>query len=153
MNRKPRGVQLLLIMLLLFGTIVPVIGTTPSLPQTHLFLWVDNAWQWVGMSLRTYGSAEECKRHHWWGVKFRPADVWEDGTPIEEPVEEKRAPRPAGKQVYLDGANLNAQGGTVPPRGPWRRCLPYELAQDLRHPPWRRRARRRTHRRPQGARG
>ena len=45
MKQKTRGVYLLIITLLLFGAIVPVMGTTTSMPQTHLFLRLDNAWK------------------------------------------------------------------------------------------------------------
>ena len=42
-----------------------------------------------------------------------------------------------GGQVYLDGANLNAQVGLVRPAEAGGRCLPHESAQDLLHSPWR----------------
>ena len=45
-----------------------------------------------------------------------------------------------GGQVYLDGANLNAQVGLVRPARARRRCLPSQSAQDILHPAWRRRA-------------
>ena len=52
-----------------------------------------------------------------------------------------------GGQVYMDGANMNAQVGLTSPGRHRRRCLPPEPAQDLLHPAWRRRARRRADRR------
>jgi len=51
----------------------------------------------------------------------------------------------AGGQVYLDGANMNAQVGRLR-----RRCQPSQFAQDVLHSPWRRRPRHGTDRR-QGA--
>ena len=45
-----------------------------------------------------------------------------------------------GGQVYMDGANMNAQVGLTSPAADRRRCLPPEPAQDLLHPAWRRRA-------------
>ncbi|MDZ7652645.1 MAG: hypothetical protein U5L03_08930 [Burkholderiaceae bacterium] len=45
-----------------------------------------------------------------------------------------------GGQVYMDGANLNAQVGLCQARRVRRRRLPPEPAQDLLHPPRRRRA-------------
>jgi glycine dehydrogenase len=44
-----------------------------------------------------------------------------------------------GGQVYLDGANMNAQVGLCRPGRLRRRRLPPEPAQDLLHPPRRRR--------------
>ncbi len=52
-----------------------------------------------------------------------------------------------GGQVYLDGANLNAQVGLTPPGGRGRRRLPREPAQDLLHPARRRRPGHGPHRR------
>ena len=49
-----------------------------------------------------------------------------------------------GGQVYIDGANLNALLGLAEPGRVRRRRLPPEPAQDLLHPPRRRRARGRT---------
>ena len=57
-----------------------------------------------------------------------------------------------GGQVYLDGANMNAQVGTVAARRLRRRCQPSQPAQDLLHSAWRRRPRHGTDRR-QGASG
>ena len=44
-----------------------------------------------------------------------------------------------GGQVYMDGANLNAQVGLCPPGRHRRRRLAHQPAQDLRHPARRRR--------------
>lgn len=53
----------------------------------------------------------------------------------------------AGGQVYIDGANLNALVGLARPREPrWRRLAP-QPAQDVLHPPRRRRSGRRPDRR------
>jgi hypothetical protein len=46
----------------------------------------------------------------------------------------------AGGQVYMDGANMNAQLGLTSP-GDRCGCVPSEFAQDVLHPAWRRRAR------------
>lgn len=48
----------------------------------ELHQWSDNQWQFVGVSLQSYASAQECKLNHYWGVQFTPEDTWEDGTPI-----------------------------------------------------------------------
>ena len=45
-----------------------------------------------------------------------------------------------GGQVYLDGANMNAMVGLVPPRRHRLRCQPPQPAQDLLHSAWRRRS-------------
>ena len=39
-----------------------------------------------------------------------------------------------GGQVYMDGANMNAQGGALPPSRYRRRCVSFEFAQDFLHP-------------------
>ncbi len=46
-----------------------------------------------------------------------------------------------GGQVYMDGANMNAQVGLTSPGGDRRRCVPSQPAQDVLHSAWRRRAR------------
>ena len=51
----------------------------------ELFRWQDERWHWVGISLQTYTSAEDCKQHHYWG-DFVPDDTWEDGAPMLEPT-------------------------------------------------------------------
>ncbi len=52
-----------------------------------------------------------------------------------------------GGQVYMDGANMNAQVGLTSPGADRRRCLPSQSAQDLQHSARRRRARHGSHRR------
>ena len=52
-----------------------------------------------------------------------------------------------GGQVYMDGANLNAQVGLTSPGRDRRRRVPPEPAQDVLHPARRRRPRRRPDRR------
>ena len=47
--------------------------------------WEDGEWRFVGVSLQSYASADECKRNHCWGIEFHPDDVWEDGTPVAPP--------------------------------------------------------------------
>ena len=51
-----------------------------------------------------------------------------------------------GGQVYMDGANMNAQVGLTSPARDRRGCLPSEPAQDVLHSAWRRRPRRRADR-------
>ena len=51
-----------------------------------------------------------------------------------------------GGQVYMDGANLNAQIGLTSPGFHWLRCQSPEPTQNLLHSPWRRRSRCRTNR-------
>jgi hypothetical protein len=41
--------------------------------------------RWSGVTLHTYASAQECKEDHYWGIRFGPDDVWEDGSPIVQP--------------------------------------------------------------------
>ncbi len=53
----------------------------------------------------------------------------------------------AGGQVYMDGANMNAQVGLTKPGPDRRRCLPPQSPQNLLHPARRRRPGRRPHRR------
>ena len=66
--------------------------------------WRDNEWHWAATSMQSYASAEECKRHHYWGVQFGAGDTWEDGTPIEEPEEVRlqAAQAQPGEMVPLD---------------------------------------------------
>ncbi len=45
-----------------------------------------------------------------------------------------------GGQVYMDGANMNAQVGLCRPGDIGADCLPPQPAQDLLHPAWRRRS-------------
>ena len=52
-----------------------------------------------------------------------------------------------GGQVYMDGANMNAQVGLTSPGVDRRRCVPSEPAQDVLHSAWRRRPGRRADRR------
>lgn len=67
-----------------------------------LLRWTGNEWQFVGISLQSYTSAEECKRSHRWGMQFAPEDTWEDGTPIVEPA--PNWPPGSGRPVILDQA-------------------------------------------------
>jgi hypothetical protein len=63
----------------------------------ELFRWTAGQWQSVAWSLQGYGSAEECKKNHYWGVAFQPGDTWEDGTPIVRP-EDRRQTQPKTKE-------------------------------------------------------
>lgn len=67
-----------------------------------LLRWTDDEWQFVGMSLQSYASAEECRRSHRWGMQFAPEDTWEDGTPIVEPA--AKSPPGTGGKVVLNNA-------------------------------------------------
>jgi hypothetical protein len=69
-----------------------------------LYRWNENAWHWAATSLRTYSSAEDCQRLHWWGIVFGPGAIWEDGSPVVEPD-------PA-RQAHPDGAP-STDGGMV----------------------------------------
>jgi hypothetical protein len=50
-----------------------------------LYRWRENEWRWVGTSLQSHVSAEECKRKHLWFIHFEPDAIWEDGQPVVEP--------------------------------------------------------------------
>ena len=52
-------------------------------------------------------------------------------------IEICRLTHDAGGQVYMDGANMNAQVGLTLAWTHRRRCLPSQSAQDLLHPAWR----------------
>ena len=65
-----------------------------------LLRWTDTAWQFVGISLQSYASAEDCQQNHRWGMQFAPDDTWEDGTPIVAPAP-NRSPSTGGR-VLLD---------------------------------------------------
>ena len=72
-----------------------------------LLRWVDNEWQFVGVSLQSYASAEDCQRNHHWGIQFAPKDKWEDGMPILPPASTGQAQpgKPqsgTGRRVTLD---------------------------------------------------
>jgi len=77
----------------------------------ELSRWVDGEWQFVGASLQGYASAGECKEQHYWGIEFRPDDVWEDGSPVLKPEDDGRSlpekPQPVnGSKVTLDADAL-----------------------------------------------
>ncbi|MCX6928234.1 MAG: hypothetical protein NT154_34240 [Verrucomicrobia bacterium] len=61
---------------------------------------------WSAMSLQPYGSAEECKREHCWGLNFGPDDTWEDGAPIVVPKRRQSAHPDEHGMVRLDGEAL-----------------------------------------------
>ena len=72
-----------------------------------LLRWVDSEWQFVGISLQSYASAEDCQRSHHWGNQFAPEDTWEDGKPILPPASAGQAQpgKPqsgTGRRVTLD---------------------------------------------------
>ncbi len=73
----------------------------------ELHRWQDNQWQFVGISLQVYASAEDCQRHHHWGIAFHAEDVWEDGTAILPPesIGQAHPEKPksgTGRRVTLD---------------------------------------------------
>jgi len=67
-----------------------------------LHCWQDNQWQFVGISLQSYASADECKQQHRWGIQFEPGDTWEDGTPVVPPKSTERPKSSTGRKVTLD---------------------------------------------------
>jgi len=71
----------------------------------HLYAlhrWQDGQWQFVGISLQSYASADECKQQHWWGIQFEPGDTWEDDTPVVPPERIERPKSSTGRKVTLD---------------------------------------------------
>jgi hypothetical protein len=48
------------------------------------------------------GSADACKRDHWWGIEFRAEDTWEDGTPITSAEQMEEPASGTGQPVTLD---------------------------------------------------
>jgi hypothetical protein len=85
----------------------------------ELHCWQDGQWQFVGVSLQSYASAAECKRSHWWGIKFRADDVWEDGTPITPPKHIEKPASGTGRKVMLDTAALQKAAERL--KGHWLR--------------------------------
>jgi hypothetical protein len=75
----------------------------------HLYAlhrWADGHWTFVGVSLPSCGSADACKRDHWWGIEFRAEDTWEDGTRITAAERMETAASGTGRKVILDTAAL-----------------------------------------------
>jgi hypothetical protein len=75
----------------------------------ELHCWRDGQWQFVGISLQSYASTEDCQRQHHWGLQFRPDDTWEDGTAIllPESIGQAHPEKPksgTGRRVTLDQA-------------------------------------------------
>ena len=68
----------------------------------ELHCWRHGQWQFVGVSLKAYVSAEDCKEHHYWGIQFNTDDVWEDGTAILPPGRTGRPKSSTGRRVTLD---------------------------------------------------
>jgi len=71
----------------------------------HLYAlhrWLGGQWTFVGVSLQSYASAEDCKRHHYWGIEFQADAVWEDGTAILPPESTERPKSSTGRKVTLD---------------------------------------------------
>jgi len=96
--------------------VVPVTRADCDCPDCragkHLYelqRWRHGQWQFVGISLQSYASAEDCKQHHYWGIEFQADDVWEDGTAILPPesIGQARREKPksgTGRRVTLDQA-------------------------------------------------
>jgi hypothetical protein len=89
--------------------VVPVTRADCDCPDCragkHLYAlhrWQDDQWQFVGISLQSYASAEDCKQHHYWGIGFQTDDVWEDETPILPPERTERPKSSTGRKVTLD---------------------------------------------------
>jgi len=68
----------------------------------ELHRWQDGQWRFVGVSLQSYASTEDCQRHHHWGIGFQTDDVWEDETPILPPERTERSKSSTGCRVTLD---------------------------------------------------
>lgn len=73
----------------------------------ELHCWQDGQWRFVGVSLQSYGSAEDCKQHHYWGIEFQADDVWENETSILPPesIGQAHPDKPksgTGRRVTLD---------------------------------------------------
>jgi hypothetical protein len=69
--------------------VTPVAQTDCDCPDcragSHLYelnRWQNGQWQFVGVSLQSYASAEDCKQRHYWGIEFQTGDIWEDGAAI-----------------------------------------------------------------------
>jgi hypothetical protein len=60
-----------------------------------LFRWRDGQWMYVGISLVTYASPQDCMRNHWWGIQFEPDAVWDDGSPVVPPGRSRQQGRRA----------------------------------------------------------
>jgi hypothetical protein len=88
----------------------------------HLYAlhrWLGGQWTFVGVSLQSYASADDCKRTHWWGIEFRPDDVWEDGTPITPPEHMEKPASGSGRKVVLNTAALQQAAERL--KGHWLR--------------------------------
>jgi hypothetical protein len=71
-----------------------------------LHCWADGHWPFVGVSLPSYGSADACKRDHWWGIEFRAENTWEDRTRSTAAERMEKAASGTGRKVILDTAAL-----------------------------------------------
>ena len=85
----------------------------------ELHCWQDDQWTFVGVSLQSYASAEDCKRTHWWGIEFHADDVWEDGTPITSPKQMEKPASGTGRKVMLNTAALQQAAERL--KGHWLR--------------------------------
>ena len=106
--------------------VIPVTSANCDCPDCRagqhlheLHCWQDDQWTFVGVSLQSYASAEDCKRTHWWGIEFRPDDVWEDGTPITSPKQMEKPASGTGRKVVLNTAALQKAAERL--KGHWLR--------------------------------
>ena len=106
--------------------VIPVTSANCDCPDCragrHLYelnRWRDGQWQFVGVSLQTYGSAEDCKRDHYWGIEFQADDVLEDGTPITSPEHMEKPAPGSGRKVVLNTAALQKAAERL--KGHWLR--------------------------------
>ena len=106
--------------------VTPVTQTDCDCPDCragkHLYelhRWREGQWQFVGVSLQSYASAEDCKQHHYWGIEFQADDVWEDGTAILPQESTERPKSSTGRKVTLDLDAFQQAAGRL--KGHWLR--------------------------------
>jgi len=83
---------------------------------------VDGQWTFVGVSLQSYASADECKQNHWWGIEFRAEDTWEDGTPITSAERVEKAASGTRRRVILDTEALQRSAEALERHWTGNRC-------------------------------
>ena len=104
-------------------TVTPVTKTDCDCPDCragrHLYglhRWQDGQWQFVGVSLQSYTSADDCKQQPPVGNRsLNRGTTWEDGTPIvpPEPACQKERPSGTGGRVELARNAFAEVGGEV----------------------------------------
>jgi hypothetical protein len=83
----------------------------------ELYRWQDGQWEFVGVSLQSYASAEDCQQNHWWGIEFRAGDTWENGTAIASRGHRENPDPGTGGKVTLDVAALQKSAEAL--KGHW----------------------------------